>query len=269
MKEKSIFSYNNKKFFQQDVTDSILNLGIKNGDIIFIHSDLSKFGKLSEIKTKLEFNTVFLNACLDAVGSNGTVVIPTFTYSFGDNFNANNIFDINNSPSVLNYFTEVARLSDGFIRSDDPMLSVVSHGNKTNKIIKNLSNICLGKGSVWENLHEQNAHNLFLGFKFDTTFIHYIEEYFKVPYRHDIKFSGKIRDGNKEYKKSYTYFATNRKIHTQRNRQKLYKKLHDENLITKIKLGGADIMTVTSKDLFDVSKNLLQDNPYSLVDILN
>ena len=41
------------------------------------------------------------------------------------------------------------------------------------------------------------------------------------------------------------------------------------NLITKIKLGGADIMTVTSKDLFDVSKNLLQDNPYSLVDILN
>jgi len=274
MSEKAVFSWDGKKFYKQDIINSISQIGIKEGDVVYVHSDLTKFGKLSEIKDRLEYDTVFLDACKEAVGKKGTIVIPTFTYSFGDSFvtekgqmhNPNHIFDIKKSPSILNYFTEVARLSDGFFRSEDPMLSVVSYGLKADQIINNISNFSLGKGSVWENLHKQNAHNLMLGFKFDTTFIHYIEEKCNVPYRHNMTFSGKIVKEDLEYEKSVIYFANNRKISTKRNRMRLYEKVIEEGILKKTRLGGAHIMTITSNELFESTENLILDNPHALVD---
>ena len=262
MSEKAVFTWNDKKFYQHDISNSISEIGIKKGDIIYVQSDLGKFGKLSEIKDKLQYHTVFLDACLDVIGSNGTIIIPTFTYSFGDSFitekgrmyNPSNIFDVNNSPSILNYFTEVARLSENFSRSDDPMLSVVSRGPKTEQIIKNISDHSLGKGSVWENLQNQNAHNLIIGYKFDTAFIHYIEERCNVPYRHNMKFTGKIIKDDVEFEKSCIYFGKNREIKTKRNTQRLYKKLVNEDVLKKTKLGGGDMMAIKSNDLFKSTK---------------
>ena len=41
---------------------------------------------------------------------------------------------------------------------------------------------------------------------FDSTFLHYIEEYFRVPYRYDKVFSGKMQDGG-HLQKIYTYYV--------------------------------------------------------------
>jgi len=265
--EKGLFLDDEKIFYPKDVVEAIKKVGIKSGDVVFVHTDISKFGRLAEVKERREFNTTFLNACLEATGHNGTLVVPTFTYSFGDEFGAKKFFDVENTPSILNYFTEVARTSNGFQRSDDPMLSVVSKGPLTPHLIDNLSTCCLGKGSVWERLHEKNSHNLMLGFKFDSTFIHYIENYFRVPYRHDIELTGIIKKNKKQFKKTYTYFARDRKIKTKLNREKLYLLALEKKILKKTTLGAGEIMSIKSKDLFSVSGKMLEENPYSLVTI--
>lgn len=263
--EKNIFSYDGKYYHYSDIIRNIQEVGITKGDTVFVHSDVTKFGKLCEIKDKIEFNRVFLNACLEAVGTNGTLIVPTFTYSFGDSFNASKIFDVNNSPSILNPLTELARKTPGFIRSEDPMLSVVAKGPKTNELFSNLSNKCLGKGSVWQRLHKNNAHNLMLGFKFDSTFIHYIEERFRVPYRLDIELNGKLIKNNQVFNKSIIFFARNRQIKIDYSRKNLFGKTLEDNLLKISKLGSGIIMSIKSDELFSTAKSMLEQDIYSLV----
>ena len=42
MSEKAVFTWNDKKFYQHDISNSISEIGIKKGDIIYVQSDLGK-----------------------------------------------------------------------------------------------------------------------------------------------------------------------------------------------------------------------------------
>ena len=263
--KKGLFQYNEKIFCKDDVVHTLKSIGIEHGDVVFVHSNLGVFGRLADIKDRKEYNSEFLNACLEAVGDKGTLVVPTFTYSFCNC----KIFDVEKSPSTLNYFTEVARKTNGFVRSDDPIFSVVAKGPAANDLINNLSTCCLGKNSIWERLYQKNAHNLMLGTKFDSTFLHYIEEYFRVPYRYDKVFSGKIKNGGKIYKKSYTYYVRDLKLNPEPFLEELYQKSLENKVLKKIILGAGTIMTIRSKDLFSITGKMLKKNLYSLVKISN
>ena len=65
---------------RKDIEDVIKDSGIKKGDNIFCHTDLSKL-------KKLDFNYKFLpelvyKSLIKKIGKDGTLVVPTFTYSF-------------------------------------------------------------------------------------------------------------------------------------------------------------------------------------------
>jgi aminoglycoside 3-N-acetyltransferase len=261
--DKAVFWYGNRRYYPSDIINAIQETGIKNNDIVFVHSDLSKFGRLADVKNITEFNQHFLNACLNVVGNNGTLIVPTFTYSFCKG----EIFDYYNSPSTLNYFTEVARTADGFIRSEEPIFSVSSKGPHTTKMIDNLSTCCLGKGSIFERLHNINANLLMLGFYLGPTFLHYIEECYKVQYLYDKIFSGIIKKGDNQYEKSYTYNVRNLDINPQLSLEKLKRTAIESGIVTRINLGCGSIMRVRCKDLFNFIGEMLTKDPYSLVTI--
>ena len=263
MQKKKIFTHNDKKYFFNDLVNAIKKTGINEGDIVFVHSDVGKFGKLGDIKNRYEFNSFFLNACLKAIGKNGTLIVPTFTYSFCKD----EIFDINKSPSKLNYFTEVARNTSGFQRSEDPLFSVVSYGPATKNIIENISDDCFGKNSVWDRMNEMNVNNLMIGTNFDSAFIHYVETMFKVPYRYDKKFEGITKINGKDFKKTNNYFVRNLKLNPEPTRIKLFELAKKEKVITIQKLGNSKIMNIKSKDLFFICKKLLERDIFALVKI--
>jgi len=56
---------------QKDVCETLKSLGIKNGDILLFHSSLKSFGEIEN-----GADTV-IDGVLDAVGTNGTAVVPT------------------------------------------------------------------------------------------------------------------------------------------------------------------------------------------------
>lgn len=259
--QKAIFKDDKRKYYDYDIVNAFDEVGIKQGDVVFIHSDLSKFGRLADIIDKKQWNMSFLDASLDAVGKNGTLIVPTFTYSFC----RGEVFDIYNSPSKLNYFTEVARTTKGFSRSEEPIFSVVSKGPFTQKMITNLSTCCLGKGSIFERLHESNAQILMLGFSLGTTFVHYVEEYCKVPYRYNKIFTGFIKKGDIKYEKSYTYYVRDLQFDPQISLENLFTKAFELGKLHKTNLGRGTVMAIKSKDLFNITAEMLYGDSYALV----
>lgn len=261
IKERAVFRDEKKKYYISDIVESLHKCDILYGDVVFVHSDLSKFGKLADIKNRKEWNLAFLNACLMAIGNEGTLVVPTFTYSFC----RGKMFDVENSQSELNYFTEVARTSKGFIRSDNPIFSVTSKGPHTQKLFNNLSTECLGKDSIFERLHQLNAKILLLGFTEGSTFIHYVESCLNVPYRYNKIFNGKIKKENKIFNKSYNYFVRDLKTDLHISLDKIHKYALDHGYLHKINLGNGEIMTIKTKDLFKITSEMLIKDPYALI----
>lgn len=57
----------------QDITGTLRGLGVQAGDILVVHSSLSAFGHVAG------GTGAVVDACLEAAGAGGTVLMPTFT----------------------------------------------------------------------------------------------------------------------------------------------------------------------------------------------
>lgn len=58
-------------------------LEIQEGDTICVHTELFKFG--TALLPKKQHLSVYIEAMLDVIGKNGTLIMPVFSYSFCKN----------------------------------------------------------------------------------------------------------------------------------------------------------------------------------------
>ncbi|EOI4396612.1 AAC(3) family N-acetyltransferase, partial [Campylobacter jejuni] len=80
---KYFLEHNGKKYSDKDLIDAFYQLGIKRGDILCVHTELMKFGKA--LLTKNDFLKTLLECFFKVLGKEGTLLMPTFTYSFCKN----------------------------------------------------------------------------------------------------------------------------------------------------------------------------------------
>jgi len=140
---------------------------------------------------------VSITNAFEKVLTNGTLVIPTFTYSWckEEPFNPKR----SECPDV-GAFAEKAWKDDRFVRNNNPNFSVAVMDNSMGGLVKNeicdvtTNRTCFGKGSVFEKMWELSLNRpgyiLLLGgahndVVFRTTFLHMIEEKVGVPYRYN------------------------------------------------------------------------------------
>ena len=150
-------------------------LGIKEGDIVLVHSSMSKIGWVCGDEVTI------VKALLECVGDNGTIVMPAYT---NGNTNPDSWahppvpdtwrepirntmpeFNINNTPSRgMGKIAECFRNFEGTVRSNHPQLSFCANGKLKNEIVKvhDLS-YALGMNTPLGKLYELNAKVLLLG----------------------------------------------------------------------------------------------------------
>ena len=252
-----LYEVDNKKIYYSDFIDAFRNIGIKNGDVIFVHSDISVFGKLCTFNRNLLLKTL-IDTIKESVGEEGTVIMPTFTYSFCND----EPYDITNSKSTVGVLTEYFRKQPDVSRTIHPIFSVAIWGKHKSGLL-DISKNSFGRGSIFEKLHKMKGKIVFLGAEFQTcTFVHYIEKIHGIPHRYVKKFKGKIRNGKIEYEGEYDYFVRylDRNINTHLLRFEKY--LLDKGLIKKVKLGNGTILMVESGVLFKEGYNLLDQDIY-------
>jgi len=255
MKNKFIFEYDNEKYYALDILQAIINAGVKKGDTIFVHSDLKSFGWINKEISKDEFIDSFIDSLRNAVGKKGNVIMPTFSYSFCKD----EIFDLKKTPSTVGILTEHFRKIEGVLRSLDPIFSVAAFGPDKEYYV-DVGNDCFGEKSIFEKLHTKNGKFLFLGDTFDITYMHFVEQNFKVPYRYIKKFKGNIKIGRdlKEFVFDYNVRPLDKNVNY--DLWKIADYLNSCNVLKESDLGYSKIKMVTAVDAFnEITKGLKED----------
>lgn len=257
MSSKAIYYADSKQITQKDIENALAGLGIKKGDSIMVHSDIGSFGKLAAFD-----RTSLLQALVDSLKEsvgNGTIIMPTFTYSFFKN----EPYDIANSKSTVGTLTEYFRKQTDVSRTIHPTHSVAVWG-KHKKDFLNIGKCTFGKGSIFGKIHGMNCKIVFLGVPFhkSCTFIHYIEEMHKVPYRYMKKIRGKII-ADKKYEDEFDFYYKyacffNSFIGLERHVVK-------KGFLKEVRVGHGTISMIEPNKLFEEGCKLLDQDIYFLL----
>lgn len=263
--KKALYYYKSKPITGKDIELALVESGLKKGDIVMIHSDISSFGKIGDIKDRNKFLKCIINSFLNVIGDEGTLVVPTYTYTFC----RTKIFDLRNTKSEVGVFSEFVRNCDGAIRSEDPIFSHAGIGKNAKILLRNVGNVCFGKDSFFDRLYKFDGKIVNFGKFFDITFLHYIENVFKVSYRFNKKFSGKVikEDGSK-YEAEVIFYV---RYLPEDGRDVLYNmhrignELEKRSLLKRVFLGNSYILCSKTKDIYDIGLEMLKKNEYTFL----
>lgn len=243
-----------------DLKKVLTNLGISTNDVIMVHGDAGVAAQLRNIAINERINYL-LNELINFIGSEGTLVVPTFSYTFTKNEN----FDPINTPSDVGVFSEAFRVHPGTLRSKNPNFSVSSIGKYAEKFSESRIDDCFGPKTAFDILYNHNAKLLCLGCNFSRiTFVHYVEQKLGVSYRYLKSFSGHIIDGNNSYDLVNTYYVRDLSIDSQGELTAVKELAEKKGLLGTERFGRFPVISICSKDFYDISKELITRDPYAL-----
>lgn len=180
-----------------DLLAALRKLGVAPGQLLVVHSSLFKLGRPGSFTDKSAFAAAFIEVLREAVGPQGTLAFPTFTFSFC----TSHVFDPHNTPGETGLLGEAARTMPGFVRTHHPIYSYAVQGPLKDELLEADTTTCFGPGSVFDRMltldrdYEPGVHFLVLGAEQPPnfiTFVHFLEQRFGVPYRTLIHFEGTL-----------------------------------------------------------------------------
>ncbi len=242
----------NKAISGEDFLGALQQLGVQQGDVLFVHSDVSVFGKLAT-EGKNELLEALAGVFKKAVGENGTIIMPTFSYSFYHG----KVFDVEKTRSEVGILTEYFRKQEGVIRTAQPNHSVAIFGKKKNELAK-VGIDCFDGNSIFGKMREAGGKIVIFGAPFlSCTFIHSIEQAHGVPYRYLKTFYGTIINKGAAKKERSTFYVrrSENKIKTDLSRLESY--LLENGFMKETKLGNGKIMVVDANTLFREGMKML------------
>lgn len=239
-------------------------LGIKRGDNLMIHGNISAINQFNfntkfNIKQKLD---TFYKELKNRISTKGNILIPSFTY----NFCKKKFVNLDNNTSEVGMFSELSRKLRYGNRTSHPIFSFKVFGNGYKYFENSNHNTCFGLESLFDRFNKINGKIIFLGCELDRmTFIHFVEESFKVKYRYIKKINGKIQFKKKIKKVNVNYFV--RKLNSKKklNLRSLYDLMIKYNKIKSFELGRYNVILVEAKDIQKYAMKGLKKNINFLV----
>ncbi|KZL01858.1 MULTISPECIES: AAC(3) family N-acetyltransferase [unclassified Pseudovibrio] len=175
-------------YSKSSLTAALDLLPVEAGDTLFIHSNIGYFGRPDGVSNGDELCELFFDSLMQRLGSNGTLVVPTFTYSFP----RKEIYDPDKSDTDMGTFSEWIRKHDDAHRSLDPCYSVAAIGAKAQFFTNKAPENSFDKEAFFGRFLDQDGLIFNLNFDAGSTFLHFLERENNVPYRFDKTFEGRI-----------------------------------------------------------------------------
>lgn len=255
---KPLYTYNNKEIGEEDFIRALREVGVREGDMIFVHSSVAAFGK-PHLENPQEFLSGLVQVLTDSVGEKGTLIMPTFTYSFGKG----EIFDRRHSPSTVGSLTEFFRRQPGVVRSLHPMLSVALWGERVDLL--DINKDTFGAGTIFDKLREHNAKIVFFGVSMAVcTFLHHVEQMHGVSYRFMKTFTGTVIDNDCSYEDSYTYYARKLEENIDTDMMRIEPLVRSKGLMSEARVGSGSITIIDAAPLFAAGMDYLDADPLGL-----
>jgi len=235
-----------KSVGRQELVLGLKKLGVKEGTCLLVHSALSRIGFVEGGAD------TFIDALLEAVGKEGTVMVPTLTGS--DKLNKDNppVFDPANTPCWTGKIPETFRKRKDAVRSLHPTHSVSAIGKQAEYFIKGHEDClmpCDVNSPYWK-VAEKGGYFLFVGVNLDScTFFHTLEELTGAPYHmQPDKVKAKIiTPGGEITRELYLH-----KYGTEVFFGKVEEWFEKKRVLKKGKVGEADVILLNAKQTAEV-----------------
>lgn len=246
---------------KQHLIADFKKIGICEGDNIIVHTSLSKIGYLEE------GSKTFVDALLEVIGGNGTLLAPCFAHDTFSKYylDTNPVFDVLNTPSKAGAITEYIRKLKGAKRSLHPTDAACAYGPLadffTNEHFGQLTPY--NQSSPYYKLTEKKGKILNVGVPLNTscTNLHTLEDAvdFKFPIYYSKIYTVKVID---EFGKQLTMQT---KVHDpvfsqKRRPDELIPLFEKEGILRHCIVGEATATLIDAKGLLDTMiKNYYQN----------
>lgn len=252
-------------YSQSELIESIRKIGIGLDDIVYVVVNLPALGKMKDCGTAEEHCRILFKALQEAVGAGGTILVPTYTFSFC----RGELFDVQSSPAVKGpwspstEFLEFFRLLPGAIRSADPIHSVAGIGPRAAEILSDVPPTCFGEDSVPHRLRRMGAKICTIGLGLhESNFQHHVEEVLGVPFRFKKLFTGQIRDHGVTKKKGWIYNVAILAKNGVLDEHRLEDSAREAGVCRAAPVGRSEILGADSRELFDFASHAIAENPW-------
>jgi len=247
-------------FKSSDIHAELTRLKLARGDNIIVHSSVFPFFKLDGLKP-MDIPVILYNILRSIIGNEGTIIVPTFNFSFCDGVHYD---PITTKSHNMGGFAEYIRLLPNAQRSKHPMQSVAAIGPLADYICAPDTQTSFGIDSSFDRILKINAIGLLLGISIKSfSLIHLAEEQIGVPYRYFKRFSGTYGPNN--LNKTYSMYVRDEKLNPQIKIEKIAKILQQEGFIKSSTIGNAEISLFKANNFISIAKRMLKQDKSFLI----
>lgn len=233
-------------------------VGVAPGDHLIVHSSLEALGWPEDGVG------MYLDSLQAILGPEGTIAVPTFTFSFC----RDQVYDGAATPSTdMGVFSELVRQHPDARRTRHPIQSMALLGRHAGTLAALDSPSAYGPGSAWACLPELGFKLLLLGASAHwASFIHHCEERAAVPYRAWKTFSGAVsfEEGHRE-NRDFQMYVRRLEADPELRAEWVRDRLLETGGWLETTLNHGQLATCRLTDYRDAAGAMLRDDPYALL----
>ena len=266
---KEIMEFSRTKISKAQIIRDLRKLGIKEGDVLLVHSSLRSIGYV------IGGADTVIDALLEVLGSDGTLVLPalSLTGSMMQTLMGNRVFNPKTTPTAVGLIPETFRKRRGVYRSIHPTHSICAFGAKAKYITQGHERCTttFGKGTPWYKIMELNGKILGIGVDLGpVTFYHVIEDILDdfplnvyTKKRYEVRVI--VNDSEEKIMRVKAHNPDVAKTRIDKERGKWIRKyftdcLHSRGVLNVGLVGEAKSWVINAKDLFNTQMELLKRN---------
>ena len=248
---------------QLSIKNAFNSLCIDKKSVIHIQTDLSKIGPIKDLKKKSDYLIFYYKLFSNLVGKDGTISVYTFNLDYG-RFQTPHDVELTKSQGCA--FSEYIRCLDNSHRSIHPLVSISSIGKCAFEITNENDHVSgFGVTSPWAKLIKKKTLFLSIGLGLNesggTSFIHYLESLFGVPYKYDKIFKTPVYKNKKRINKEFSCSVTYKDYDIVYDTRNYKKNLLRKKLAKRLKIGNGEIYLVMPEAV-DYTFDLLSKDRY-------
>lgn len=157
---------------------ALTNLGLRRGDVVMVHSAYSPYNGFRGSPDQV------IDVCWKIIGPSGTILMPSATYNGSTEQFATSgqVFDVRNSSSAMGILSEIFRLQERTVRSQNPAHPILASGNRAAWFTEghDACTYSCGEGSPFAKLLEADGKALFFDVQLRyMMFLHHVEHLLK------------------------------------------------------------------------------------------
>ena len=245
--------HRSKPLDRASLVSDFSRLGVRRGGLLMVHSSLRSLGHVAG-----GARTV-VDALLDALGPEGTLVVPTFTYPIARE--PGFVFDPLRTPSLMGAISDDARRHPQAQRSIHLQHSVAAIGPLAETIVTAGGESSWDIDSPMRQIRDRDGRYLLLGVPYQNlTAVHVCEVELQVPYRKPVRIETRMRCADGSLAPLVSVGCPPLPGHPGSDFNRLGQRMEDARLVRVGEVGNAIARLLGGHDLTRMARELFEED---------